>query len=82
MQPKQFWLTFHPTISKSLKKMKKVKSLSHVLLFVTPWTVACTRILHAWDSPGKSTGVGSGLPSRALNIAQIFDPVFFPKETI
>ena len=36
----------------------KVKSLSHVRLFVTSWTVACTRILHPWDYPGKSTGVG------------------------
>ena len=35
----------------------KVKSLSHVWLFVTPWTVA-TRLLHPWDFPGKSTGVG------------------------
>ena len=35
----------------------KVKSLSHVRLFVTPWTVA-SRLLCPWDSPGKSTGVG------------------------
>ena len=35
----------------------KVKSLSRVQLFATPWTVA----YHApppWDFPGKSTGVG------------------------
>ena len=36
----------------------KVKSLSHVQLFATPWTVACTRFLHPWDFLGKSTGVG------------------------
>ena len=36
----------------------KVKSLSHVQLFVTPWTVVCTRLLYPWDLPGKSTGVG------------------------
>ena len=35
----------------------KVKSLSHVRLFVTPWAVAC-RLLRPWDCPGKSTGVG------------------------
>ena len=35
-----------------------MKSLSRVRLLATPWTVACTRILHPWDSPGKSTGVG------------------------
>ena len=36
----------------------KVKLLSRVRLFVTPWTVACTRLLHPWNFPGKSTGVG------------------------
>ena len=30
--------------------------LSHVRLFATPWTVAY--LLHPWDFPGKSTGVG------------------------
>ena len=35
----------------------KVKSLSCVQLFVTPWTVA-TRLLCPWDFPGKNTGVG------------------------
>ena len=37
---------------------RKVNSLSRVQLFVTPWTVACTRILRPWDFLGKSTGVG------------------------
>ena len=37
---------------------KKVKSLSRVQLFATPWTVACTRLLRSWDFLGKSTGVG------------------------
>ena len=36
----------------------KVKSLSHVWFFATPWTVA-TRLLHSWDFPDKNTGVGS-----------------------
>ena len=36
----------------------KLKSLSRVQLFATPWTVQPTRLLHPWDSPGKSTGVG------------------------
>ena len=35
----------------------KVKSLSRVRLFATPWTAA-TRLLRPWDFPGKSTGVG------------------------
>ena len=34
----------------------KVKLLSHVRLFATPWTVAY-RLLLPWDFPGKSTGV-------------------------
>ena len=32
-------------------------SLSHVQLFVTPWTVP-SRLLCPWDFPGKKTGVG------------------------
>ena len=38
-------------------KVKWVKSLSRVRHFVTPWTVAYG-LLHPWDFPGKSTGVG------------------------
>ena len=38
------------------KKVKKVKSLSCVQLFATPWTVA-HQVLCPWDFPGKSTGV-------------------------
>ena len=36
----------------------KVKSLSRVQLFATPWAVACTRLLRPWDFLGKSTGGG------------------------
>ena len=36
----------------------KVKSLSCVRLFATPWAVACPRLLHPWDFLGKSTEVG------------------------
>ena len=39
-------------------KWSEVKSLSHARLFATPWTVACTKLLHSWDFLGKSTGVG------------------------
>ena len=35
----------------------KVKSLSCVRLFVTPWTVGY-RLLPPWDSPVKNTGMG------------------------
>ena len=37
----------------------KWKSLSHVQLFVTPWTVAPPRLLCPWNSPGQTTQVGS-----------------------
>ena len=42
-------------------------------VFVTPWTVACTKLLHPWDFLGKSTGVGcrfllQGIfPTQGLN---------------
>ena len=32
--------------------------LSHVQLFVAPWTIQPTRLLCPLDSPGKNTGVG------------------------
>ena len=35
-----------------------MKLLSHFRFFATPWTVACTRLLQAWDFLSKSTGVG------------------------
>ena len=37
-------------------KKVKVKSLSRVRLFATPWTVAY-RLLRPWNSPSKNTGV-------------------------
>ena len=40
-----------------LKVKVKVKSLSRVRPSVTPWTQP-TRLLHPWDFPGNSTGVG------------------------
>ena len=44
---KQGWQTMHavPPV--------RARCLSHVSLFVTPWTVA----LCPWDSPGKNIGV-------------------------
>ena len=47
----------------------KVQSLSHVLLFVTPWTVS-TRLLHSWDFPGKSTGVGCHFLLQGIFLTQ------------
>ena len=34
-----------------------VNHFSHVQLFAIPWTVASSRLLCPWDSPGKNTGV-------------------------
>ena len=45
------------SFSNAWKWKVKVKSLSRVRLLATPWTAA-TRLLHPWDFPGKSTGVG------------------------
>ena len=36
----------------------KCQSLCHVWFFVTPWTIAYTRLLCSWDSPGKNTAAG------------------------
>ena len=51
----------HLKVSLWLLKWKvklKVKLLSRVRLFATPWTVTCTRLLCPWDFLGKNTGVG------------------------
>ena len=52
----------------------KVKLLSHVRLFVTPWTVACTRLLHPWDFLGKSTGVGCHFLLQGMFLTQGLNP--------
>ena len=45
------------SFSNAWKWKGKVKSLSCVRLFATPWTQS-TRLLRPWDFPGKGTGVG------------------------
>ena len=45
------------SFSNAWKWKVKVKSLSSVWLFATPW-LQPTRLLRPWDFPGKSTGVG------------------------
>ena len=47
--------------------------LSHVQLFVTPWTVA-PRLLCLWDSPGKNTGVGCHFLLQGIFLAQEWNP--------
>ena len=61
---KEYHSKYHPK--------KKVKSLSRVRLFATPWTVA-QQFLCPWDFPGKNTGVGNHsllqgiFPTQGLN---------------
>ena len=45
------------SFSNAWKWKVKVKSLSRLWLFATPWTAAYP-LLIPWDFPGKSTGVG------------------------
>ena len=51
----------------------KVKSLSRVRLFATPWTEEPTRFLRPWDFPSKNTGAGCHFllqeifPTQGLN---------------
>ena len=55
----------------------KWKSLSHVWLFVIPWTLVHQAPL-SWDSPGKNTGVGCHslfqriFPTHVLNPGRCF----------
>ena len=61
-----------PTSQGNRKVKVKVKSLSRVALFVTPWTVAYQD--PQWDFPAKNTGVGyhfllQGIfPTQGLNL--------------
>ena len=61
------------TGSYKVNRIKKVKLLSHVQLFVTPWTVSY-HALCLWDFPSKSTGVGCHFllqrifPTQGLNL--------------
>ena len=56
-------------------KMKvKVKSLSHVRFFATPWTVQFARFLHPWDSPGKNTEVGCRFLLQGIFPTQGWNP--------
>ena len=57
------------SFSNAWKWKVKVKSLSHVRLFETPW-LQPTMLLHPWDFPGKSTGVGC----RCLLLSWLYNP--------
>ena len=60
-----FALEYTLQILKDKFRIWKWKVLSHVWLFVTPWSVAYhTRVRSPWNSPGKNTGVGCHSFSR------------------
>ena len=61
-------------MSCAMKVWKKVKSLSRVQLFATPWTVACIRLLCPWDFLGKSTGVGCHFLLQGIFLTQGSNP--------
>ena len=54
----------------------KVKSLSRARVFVTPWIVACTKLLCPWDFQGKSTGVGCHFLLQGIFPTQGLNPGF------
>ena len=64
----------------SLQSKVKVKSLSRVQLFATPWTIAY-QLLCPWDFPGKNSGMGchfllQGIfPAQGSNLGL---PVYVP----
>ena len=47
---------------------------SHVQFFVTLWTVAPTKLLCPWDSPGKNTGVGCLALLQGIFLTQGLNP--------
>ena len=64
---------FYELAWRCLSKVSKVKSLSRVQLFVTPWTVAYQTPL-SWDFAGKSTGVGCHSLLQEIFLTQGLNP--------
>ena len=56
------------------KERKKVNSLICAQLFATPWTVASTELLRAWDFLAKSTGVGCHFLLQGIFLTQGSNP--------
>ena len=54
-------------------KTRCAQLLSHVPLFVTPWTVAA-RLLHLWDFPLKTNGVGCHFLFQEISPTQESNP--------
>ena len=61
------WLFISDTYT--ILTWSEVKWLSRARLFVTPWTVACTKLLHPWDFLGKKE-YWSGLPFQEVGLIE------------
>ena len=50
--------------------------LSHIQLFVAPWTINCqaARLLCPWDFPGKNTGMGCHFLLQGIFLTQGLNP--------
>ena len=70
--------TFFLSYLTCLYKSRSVKSLSRARLFATPWTVACTKVLHPWDFQGKCTGVGCHFLLQGIFPTQGLNPGLSP----
>ena len=55
------------------EKKNEMKSLSHVQLFATGWTVAY-QVCCPWDFPGKSTGVDCHFLLQGILLTQGLKP--------
>ena len=64
---------FQVAITLEVLTLVKVKSLSEVRLFATPWTVAY-QAPRPWDFPGKSAGVDCHFLLQGIFLTQESNP--------
>ena len=76
------WSNFPSIKNKGIwrnKKISSVQSLSHVWLFVTPWSTACQAslsITNSWSLP-KFISIASVMPSNHLSLCFFPSPLAF-----
>ena len=62
-------------ITPSKAKVTKLESyVAQTCLTLQPCGLSPIRLLHPWDSPGKSTGVGCHFPLQGIFLAQGWNP--------
>ena len=65
----------YANLETSLFLLESESEVTQLCLFLCdPWTVACTRLLHPWDFPGKSIGVGCHLLYQGIFPTQGIEP--------